>query len=200
MRSVRERHAATGRRRREVRRCALVLAALALWPAAARADVRVSPTSVVLGNGLVERTWSRAQFETTDLVDRRTRTWSRNEPDFTLHLGGAPVPSTAFHVDSVSVTGGRRVTMELSGVPGLTITRIAEVYPGVAGFRTQTILHASAPLVLSGAALDQAAVGRATATANAFHAGSDWRDVSKEDFRTSQQAGDAPGEWLTVQD
>jgi hypothetical protein len=92
------------------------------------------------------------------------------------------------------------VTMELSGIPGLTITRTAEVYPGIAGFRTQTILHASAPLTLSGAALDQAAVGKATATANAFHAGSDWRDVTKEDFRTSSQDPDAPGEWLTVED
>ncbi|MFL5913708.1 MAG: alpha-galactosidase [Gaiellaceae bacterium] len=183
-----------------------MLAVAALWaPAAARADVyaRVTPTSVVLGNELVERTWSRAQFETTALVDKRTRTWSRNQPDFTLNLG-APVSSDAFHVDSASVTklprGGRRVSMELSGFPGLTVTRMAEAYPGIAGFRTQTILHPSVPLSLSGAALDQAAVGKGTATANAFHAGSDWRDVTKEDFRTPSQDPDAPGEWLTVQD
>ena len=191
-----------------MRRLALAVALLALWAPAARADVyaRVSEAAVVLGNEMVERTWSSAPFETTALVDKRTRSWSRNEPDFTLELGGVPVASNAFHVDRASVTklprGGRRVSMELSGVPGLTVTRIAEAYPGLAGFRTQTILHPSAPLTLSGAALDQATVGKATATANAFHAGSDWRDVSKEDFRTSQSGDrlDAPGEWLTVRD
>src|SRR5205085_10679976 len=123
--------------------------------------------------------------------------------------GAVPLASDAFHVDRATVTriarGGMRVSMDLSGPPGLTATRIAEAWPGVAGFRTQTILHPSAPLTLSGAALDQAAVSGAQATANAFHAGSDWRDPPDSkfgDFLTSESGGkvDAPGEWLTVQD
>jgi hypothetical protein len=186
--------------------CALAHAAAAAAATDPPAYARVTATEVVLGNQLVERRWSRAPFETTALVDKRARTWSRDEPDFTLELAGVPVASDAFHTGAVTVTklagGGVRVSMELSGVPGLTVTRSAEVQPGVAGFRMQTVLHPSAPLTLAGAALDQAAVGSATASAEAFHAGSDWRDPSKEDFRTSQSGGkvDAPGEWLTVHD
>jgi hypothetical protein len=184
---------------------------------------RVTDTEVVLGNQAAERRWSRTPFETAALVDKRAggRVWSRDEPDFTLQLGGAvPLASDAFGADSVTVAklprGGLRVEIELSGPPGLTVTRTAEAYPGVAGFRTQTILHATAPVSLSGAAFDQAAVGEAAATANAFRAGSDWREPEWQgppiavgspagDFRTSQSGGpgervDAPGEWLTAAD
>ncbi|MFL5885351.1 MAG: hypothetical protein ACJ77M_09800, partial [Thermoleophilaceae bacterium] len=142
-----------------MRRLALAGALLLALPATAHAGVyaRVTPDRVVLGNELVERQWSRAPFETTALTDKRRRTWSQDEPDFTLELGGGvPVASDAFHVDRATVTriarGGMRVSMDLSGPPGLTATRIAEAYPGVAGFRTQTILHPGAPLTLSGAA------------------------------------------------
>jgi hypothetical protein len=209
-----------------------LLAAFALWaPAAAAAPAdyrdgpvyaRVTPIRVVLGNQFAERRWSLAPFETAALVDKRDggRTWSQNEPDFTLQLAGlAPLGSDVFHAGSVSVTklerGGLRIAMELSGPPGLSATRVAEAYPGVAGFRTQTILHPAAPLTLSGAALDQAAVGQASATANAFHAGTDWRTPDWQgpqlsvgnseagDYRTSRSGGpgqqvDAPGEWLST--
>src|SRR5207247_6573767 len=114
---------------------------------------RVTDTEVVIGNQAAERRWSQTPFETTALTDKRAggRTWSKDEPDFTLELGGAvPLASDSFHAGDVSVTklarGGLRVAMELAGPPGLTVTRVAEAYPGVAGFRTQTILHASAPL------------------------------------------------------
>src|SRR5204862_93959 len=77
------------------------------------------------------------------------------------------------------------------------------------------ILHPSLPLTLSGAALDQAAVGQASATANAFHAGTDWRTPDWKgpdiwvgysgagDYRTTEAGAtgeriDAPGEWLTA--
>ena len=139
--------------RRAVAVVALV-AATASAPGAARAaDYRdgsvhasVSPTQVVLGNNLVERRWDRTAFRTTALVDRRgrDRVWSAGRRDFSLTVAGVKVGSEALHVESVNVTqldrGGLRVRMELSApasVPGLAITRVAEAYPGVAGFRVR---------------------------------------------------------------
>jgi hypothetical protein len=64
----------------------VLVLALALAPATAQAQdvraggayARVTPTEVVLGNGLAERRWSRAPFRTTALVDKRGagRAWS----------------------------------------------------------------------------------------------------------------------------
>jgi hypothetical protein len=87
-------------------------------------------------------------------------------------------------VDSVSVTKlarrGLRVSMRLAAplrLPGVSVTRIAEAYPGVAGFRTQTVIQSSAPLVLSRATLDEAAPTAAvTPTIHSFRAGADWRE------------------------
>jgi hypothetical protein len=72
--------------------------------------------------------------------------------------------------------GGLRVEMRLAGPAGLAGTRIAEAYPGIAGFRTQTVLESAAPLPLTGATLDEAAVGgEARVTAHNLRAGADWR-------------------------
>jgi hypothetical protein len=54
------------------------------------------------------------------------------------------------------------------GGPALRAERIAEAYPGVAGFRTRTVLHPAAPLSLTGATVDEAAVGDAVPTLHAF--------------------------------
>jgi Melibiase len=203
------------------------LLALALLGAAAPAQAgvyaRVEPHEVVLGNDLVERSWDRDAFRTTALVDKRApaRTWSRNRRDFTLRIAGAEVSSEAFHVTSVDVHqlpgGGVRAEMALAGPPGLDATRIAEAYPGVAGFRTQTVLRSAVPLALSGATLDEAAVGAATPTLHAFRAGADWREPGWKgpDFTVGDgHAGDwrdthtaprgtaleGPGQWLSVAD
>lgn len=142
-------------------------------------------TSVTLGNGVVERRWSRSPFRTATLIDKRAggKTWSKGSRDFVLEVGGAQIGSDDFAVKSVELTrlprGGIRVTMALAGsgpAAGLTADRIAEAYPGVAGFRTQTTLTSATPLVLSAATLDQAGVGRVTPVLHNFRAGSDWRD------------------------
>ena len=90
--------------------CAAVLA-LALWPASAAAagfrdsDVyaRVTPARVVLGNSVAERSWARDSMRTLQLVDKRggSRVWSREGADFSLSLGGVPLPSTAFSIYSL---------------------------------------------------------------------------------------------------
>jgi hypothetical protein len=98
-------------------------------------------------------------------------------------VGGARIGSDSFAVGSVALArlarGGVRVTMTLAGsgpAAGITATRVAEAYPGVAGFRTQTTLTSATPLVLGAATLDQAGVGRVTPALHNFRAGSDWRD------------------------
>ena len=178
--------------------CVLVaLAIAATLPAAAQAasgslasgDAYASydGTRVVLGNGVVERDWSRAPFRTASLIDKRDggKTWSRDSRDFVLEVGGAQIASDNFSVGSVDLArlprGGVRVTMTLAGsgpAAGITAERVAEAYPGVAGFRTQTTLTSATPLVLSAATLDQAGVGRVTPVLHAFRAGTDWRDPS----------------------
>jgi hypothetical protein len=186
----------------------------------------VSPTQVVLGNALAERRWDRAAFRTTALVDRRgqDRVWSAGRRDFSLTVAGVNVGSELLHVTSAQVEplprGGLRVLMELSApvsLPGLSVTRVAEAYPGVAGVRVQTLLESGLPAALSRATLDEAAVGDAAPTLNAFRAGGDWREpgwqgpaVSVGDphagtWRDTHSAGSGeplrgPGQWLSVGD
>src|SRR3712207_5541857 len=113
----------------------LVVAALALGGSAAPAQAssvyaKVDATQVVLGNSVAERRWSRAPMATTALVDKRgrDRTWSTNTADFALDA----VDSRAFTVSRVEQTrlagGGLRLTMTLTGVPGMTV--VLPVGPG----------------------------------------------------------------------
>lgn len=214
------------------RRSILLAAALAtlLGAAPARAETfrdgevyaRVTSGEVVLGNDLAERRWSRDGLRTERLLDKRSppRTWSAGSRDFTVSLAGAEVGSEAFRVESVEVRrlsrGGLRVSMRLALAGGaLTATRVAEAYPGVAGFRTQTILESAVPLSLRGATLDEAAVAGAGPTIHAFRAGADWRqpgyrgpDLSVGDahggtWRESRSAGpgsdlEGPAQWLSL--
>src|SRR4051794_15422794 len=98
-----------------------VLAALAPAGVAAAATVHahVGATTVTLGNGLVERTWSRAPFGTARLADLRghDRVWSAGSRDFSLSIGAAELGSDSFRADSVAVDkldrGGLRVTFTL---------------------------------------------------------------------------------------
>ena len=164
------------------------LAAFALPPAAGAVEddtyARVEEKQVVLGNSLVERRWSRDQLRTTALVDRRDGglTWSRSSREFELRAGPATIGSEQFKVDSATIAplpkGGLRVTMAISG-PALTGTRVAEVYPGVAGFRTQTTLTSPVALTLNEVVLESHTIGdKVKPTIHALRAGADWRDSS----------------------
>lgn len=206
---------------------AAALASAALFasaPASADAEelhagdvyARVTATEVVLGNSVAERRWSREALATTALTDKRGggRTWGPRR-DFTLSIGGAEIGSESFHVTSVALErlprGGMRATMRLESSLGAA-TRSAEVYPGIAGFRTRTTLLPAAPLALSAATLDEAAAGPATATIHAFRAGGDWRGPDWRgpelwvgfnpagDWRASQSgaAVDGPAQWLSL--
>ena len=169
---------------------AVACAALAASPAAAEevrsgsTYARLSPTELVLGNAVAERRWSRPALRTTLLADKRgqDRLWSRDTPDFSLTIGAATIGSDAFTVTSAKAEplarGGLRLTMQLTGPAGLTARRTAEVEPGVAGFRTQTILTPATGIALSGATLEQASTGPVASELHAFRAGSDWRDPS----------------------
>lgn len=210
-----------------MRRAALLLAVALVAPAPASAAeehdqgsvyARVTATEVVLGNAVAERRWSRASLRTTALVDKRGRDtrWPAGSRDFALTLGAAEVGSESFSVTSVRVSeparGGLRVTMTLGGVPGLAVTRVVEAYGGVAGFRTQTTVTPTTPLVLRGATLDEVAAPGATATLHALRAGADWRepgyagpplavgDVHPGTWRhtVSGPTVDGAGQWLSL--
>ncbi|HEV3000278.1 MAG TPA: alpha-galactosidase [Solirubrobacteraceae bacterium] len=159
---------------------AFAVAALAAPPAAHASSVyaRADATQVVLGNSLVERRWSRAPMRTLALVDKRgrDRTWSAGTRDFAVDGIGSDA-FTVTRVDREDLDGGGvRLTMTLTGVPGLTVRRIAEAYPGVAGFRTQTILEPAAGIAVGSAVLEQAATGPGVPALHALRAGADWRD------------------------
>ena len=184
------------------------------------AYARVDSAHVTLGNSVAERSWSRSPFRTVELLDTRGggRRWSTGGPDFTLTFSGVTVGSDSFAVRSVTLSrlprGGVRATIGLVGsgfATGLTASRIADVYPGIAGFRTQTILTSIAPLPLASATLDEATVGVATPTVHAFRAGSDWRsanwagpplwpdvggDFRKDATAPAGQAVERNGEWV----
>ena len=174
-----------------------VLGALALSGVASGAELddtyaRVEQDAIVLGNSLVERRWSRDPLRTTALIDKRDggRTWSRDTRDFAFRVGGAEIGSEQFAVESATLTqlprGGLRVRMAITG-PGLTGVRTAEVYPGTAGFRTQTTLTSPVPLALSEVVLEEANVGPTTKpTIHALRSGADWR--------SSDWAGPQPDE------
>ena len=187
----------------------------------------VTDEAVVLGNPLVERTWSRDAFATTSLIDKRggDEAWSSGGPDFSLTVGAAEITSDMFAVETVSVAQidrGLRVEMELAG-PGINASRIVEAYNGIAGFRSQTIVTPVAAIALGGETLEQAAVGPDVApTIHAFRAGADWRgwdETSQSHWggpeftlgnshpgtwreTTSEPSGaplDGPAQWISVQ-
>jgi hypothetical protein len=147
---------------------------------------------VVLGNSLVERRWSRDELRTTALVDKRDGglTWSRASREFALRVGAAEIGSEQFNVESATISalprGGLRVRMAISG-NGLSGLRTAEVYPGVAGFRTQTTLTSPAPLTLNEVTLEEHTLGdKVKPTIHALRSGADWR--------SSDWAGPTPSE------
>ena len=210
---------------------ALVLVVLAaLLPGAAAAAgpqetingttyARVDDGTLVLGNSLVERTWARDAFRTTSLVDKRAGLDVAGEhPDFSLSLAGAKLTSDLFTVETaqvVEIDDGLRLELALAA-PTLEVSRVVEVYDGVAGFRTETTLLPTASLTLGGYSLDEVATGPGSGTTiHAFRAGADWRDAHYEGpqfalgdkhsgtWRDSRKAPagqpiEGPAQWISI--
>lgn len=163
----------------------------------------VTGDRVVLENSVAARTWDGDGLRST-VVDRRgqDRTWSAAHPDFTLNVAGRRLSSGDMTIDRVTVTpiprGGLRVAFELSHTaPLLTVTRIVEAYPGVAGFRSRMEVASPVPLPLTSYTLDEVAVGdQVTPTIHAFRAGADWRGESDWEGPELGSVGpDHAGDW-----
>jgi hypothetical protein len=180
-----------------------------------RAFARVHDGVLEVGNDLVVRAFSLAPYRTLSITDRRTGEVVAGEgADGWLELvagdGTTAVALDSFDAGDVAVRrlddGGVSVRVPLGPV-----TRVVEAHPGVAG--TTMSLEASLPLVVSGYALDRVVPRHpGTAVAQAFRAGSDWRepgwapqlevgDAQKGDWRQSSVLdGDATvtGQWLST--
>jgi hypothetical protein len=153
--------------------------------------VDVSDAAITIGNSLVERTWSRTGFGTTSFYDKRgsgAAPVGAAQPDFRLFAGSKAAPqvltSTLLQAGAVEVTEiprGLRLDMTLSPVdaataPGFSITRSVEVYNGIAGVRTDSVILSAAPLALRGYTLDELHSPGLAPSIHAFRAGADWRD------------------------
>jgi hypothetical protein len=129
--------------------------------------------------------------------------------------------SDAFSVTDVRVEdlprGGLRLVMTMSPplLPTLTVVRSVEVYPGVAGLRTQTTLTSVLPLGLSRFVAEEVFTGDAAPTLHALRSGADWRepgwtgpplvvgDPHSGTWRDTKRAGEGeslegPGQWLSL--
>jgi Melibiase len=141
----------------------------------------ITTDEIVLGNDKVQRSWSRTPFQTTSITDKRAggREWGGTQRDFSLVIGGQKLGSESFSVEAATVqktASGLRLSMHLVA-PGIRVTRVAQVYSDVAGFKMSTTIESSVPLALAGYSLDEARVGTAvTPTIHAFRAGADWRE------------------------
>lgn len=199
----------------------------AAFAAVVPVTTQVTADQIAIRNGLVERVWTRNPFRTLRLTDLRNgRVWSANSADFALELRRAEVASNYFSavadpkVESLA-NGGVRVTLTLTpfatplAPAGVSIRRIVEMFPGVAGMRTSTFIDSTIPLELTGYVLDAATPGAGVnATINAFRAGSDWRDPEwtgptiavgdshPGDWRASQSGANVSGtaEWMSIND
>ena len=168
---------------------AVLLLALAAPAAADTVYADVDGDTVVLGNRLVHRTWSRAAFGTTEMVDERTGLRLGASADFALELAdGASLSSRDMTATDVRVDGrGRRglaVTFVLAPASPRcrcralrcragTIERTYTLWPDVAGFQVDTAL--ALPGAYTDYTLDAVAVPGAVAAAHHFNAGYDWR-------------------------
>jgi hypothetical protein len=195
--------------------------------AAVAPTVQIGANEVVIRNGLVERAWSRDRFRTTRLKDLRNgRLWTANSADFALTIRRVEIPADLFSIVATPTVqnlpnGGVRVTMKMSplalpDLAGLRVTRIVEMYPGVAGMRTETFVESPVPLEINGYVLDQsrpAGLGL-HASMHSFRAGADWRepewagpplvigDARAGDWRQSASGATVSGtaQWLSIKD
>jgi hypothetical protein len=157
----------------------------------------ITADTLVVGNALVERTWSLHPFRTLSIVDKRSGAQvggSSDDLGLDVLVGGhaAPVAASSFDSGAVAVhdlaDGGRQVTVDLG-----PLRRAIEVHPGVAGW----VMSAQAllPVAVSGYTLDAVRPAtRRNVVVHAFRAGSDWREEGWKP--TYVEVGDAQtGDW-----
>lgn len=192
------------------------------------ASAEIGAERIALRNGLIERVWTRSPYATAQLTDLRNgQVWAQDSTDFALEVAGLRIPSSLFSVVGEPVAealpkGGVRLTVTLAPTPlaalpaGLTLTRVVEIYPGVAGLRSQITLNSPLPLTLTGYSMEETTPSGdgLHAQMHAFRAGADWRepewagpiikvgDAQTGDWRASSEGAEVAGtaQWLSVAD
>jgi hypothetical protein len=161
--------------------------------AVAPVELRIDEARIVLGNGLIERSWTTHPLVRTEyLKDLRTgKVWVSDDADFSLSVLGLPLAFDNYNISTSGIqtettpSGSVRLTMSLAPTllganlpPNTIVTRTIEMYPGIAGMRVETRLETIVPLVISGYTLDQAQPDGdgLNAELHAFRAGADWRE------------------------
>lgn len=190
--------------------------------------VQYGSDGIVVNNGLIERRWSANPYLTLSYTDLRTgKVWSQDSADFALKIGPAALGAERFAITGMPTVeatprGAVRITVKLAPAPlgalpaGLQVTRVMEIYPGVAGMRSETTVSTPVPLVLSGYTLEgvNLAAGGLEAEMHSFRAGADWRepewagpmlnvgDAQTGDWRKTTRGAQVSGtaQWLAVAD
>ena len=151
--------------------------------------IALHPDKVEIDTGIVRRKWrdtAAAGFRTTSFVDKRNGIeWvgPGTSPEFTITVGVVDFTSSDFDTDSAEQSplpnGGVRVTIHLSGPLLFEVDYLIDAWPGVGGFRTQTIVRPLAALPITGYSMGELTTpfsSAITPIGQTFHAGSDWRD------------------------
>jgi hypothetical protein len=155
--------------------------------AVAPATAQIDGERIVIGNGLVERRWTRKPYRTEALTDLRTgRVWTQDSADIALGILGLEV------IDRFEVSGEPQVETQDDGtvrvtttlvpsigvaLPLLRVIRTVELTPGIAGLRHETRLESLLPFTLSSYWLDRSTPGETVnADLHSFRAGADWRE------------------------
>ncbi len=152
-------------------------------------QIELSDDKVQIDTGTVVRKWrdtAGGGFQTTSFLDKRTALeWVApgTSDDFTITVGILDFTSSDFTLDSAERSalpnGGARVTMHLSGPALFAVDYLVDAWPGLAGFRTQTVVKALVVLPVTGYSMGELTTrftSNITPIGQTFHSGSDWRD------------------------
>ena len=166
-------------------------------------QIELSPDKVQIDTGTVSRKWrdtANFGFRTTAFLDKRNEMeWVApgTSEEFTITVGALDFTSSDFAMDSVDraplPNGGARVTMHLSGPALFSVDYVVDAWPGLAGFRTRTIVKALAALPVTRYSMGELTTPFALApTGQTFHAGSDWRDEEGWELQLQIGGEDTP--------
>lgn len=179
-------------------------------------SVTETPSSIILGNGLVSREFSKLGLATEQVMAfGEIRAGRSQDVSFGGPVGVESWDLLPAATEVESIDGGLALTRSIGLGDGSRISRRDEMFTGIAGMRSQITLDLTAPLVLERYVLDAiATMPGGTATAHSFRAGADWRyDAGWDPIgigddhpgywrqTTQGQPGanlNAPGEWIEV--